>query len=173
MVSLKNKSGGGSKRHNSVKTPEYRFVVSACLAGIDCTFKGKNNLSKKVRKLFEDGAAIAICPEVAGGLGVPRERSEIFQGGGFEVLNNEAKVLSFSGEDRTFSYIRGAAKIAGIVKRLGIKRAILKSDSPSCGSGRIYDGTFSGRFRRSDGVLTAMLKRDGIKIYNEKVRRYE
>ena len=172
MVSLKNRPSRNSRRH-SEKFPEYRFVVSACLAGIDCTFKGKSNLSGRVRRLFKNGSALAACPEVAGGLGTPRERSEICGGGGLEVLMGNAKVLSRSGEDKTVSYIRGAARIAGIVKHLGIKKAILKSDSPACGSGRIHDGTFSGRFRMSDGVFAAMLKRDGIRLYNEKTRKYE
>ena len=156
----------------SVKTPKFRFVVSACLAGIDCTFKGKNNLSKKIKKLFESGEALAVCPEVAGGLSSPRERSEISGGGGSEVLNGSAKVLSASGKDNTFSYINGATKIAGIVKNLGIKKAILKSDSPSCGAGRIYDGTFSGKFSSRDGVFAALLKKDGVSIRTEKSVKY-
>ncbi len=156
------------------RTPaKYRFVVSACLAGIDCTFKGKNNLSGKVRKLFLAGEALAVCPEVAGGLGSPRERSEICRGGGLEVLEGSARVLGRSGKDNTQFYVRGSSAIADIVKSLGIKKAILKSDSPACGAGRIYDGTFSGKFRAADGVFAALLKKNGINIYNEKARNYE
>jgi len=130
-------------------------------------------LSAKVRKLFEEGLALAACPEVAGGLGSPRERSEICLGGGPEVLKNRARVLSNSGKDNTIPYVRGAEKVAGIVKLLGIKKAILKSDSPSCGTGRIHDGTFSGRFRLSDGVFAAILRRDGVRLYDEKAENYE
>lgn len=78
-----------------------------------------------------------------------------------------------SGRDNTPFYVRGSSIIAGIVKSLGIKKAILKSDSPACGAGRIHDGTFSGKFRAADGVFAALLKRNGIIIYNEKTRRYE
>ena len=134
---------------------------------MDCNFKGGNTLSEKVKELFEAGIALAACPEVAGGLGSPRERCEICRGGGAEVLNGTARVLSSSGKDNTVSYIRGAAKIAGIVKSLGIKRAILKSGSPSCGPDKIYDGTFSGKSRPGNGVFAAMLKQDGVRLYSE------
>lgn len=147
--------------------PKYRFVVSACLAGIDCTFKGGNNLSKKVRKLFEDGVALAVCPEVAGGLGSPRERSEICGGGGLEVLEGRARVLSRSGRDNTGPYLRGATRVAEITERLGIKKAILKSGSPSCGPGMIYDGNFCGKLRPADGVFAAMIKKRGVEIHDE------
>ena len=173
MVSRKNRPRRGRMPGRPAAIPKYRFVVSACLAGIDCTFKGGNNLSKKVRKLFEDGAALAACPEVAGGLGIPRERSEICGGGGPEVLKKRAGVFSLSGKDKTLFYLRGAAAVTRLVKRLGIKEAILKSDSPSCGQGRIYDGTFSGRFRPSDGVFAAMLKQSGVRVYGENSGKYE
>jgi len=170
MVSPKFKSN--RKIKSPARTSKYRFAVSACLAGINCTFKGKNNLSKKIRKLFDAGAALAVCPEIAGGMGTPRDRSEICGGGGLEVLQGSARVLSSSGEDNTVFYIKGAKKITEIMKRLGIKKAILKSGSPACGMGLIYDGTFSKRLKASDGVLTAMLKINGIKIYDEKTKKY-
>ena len=166
MASQKPKPG--RKTPPSQKASRYRFVVSACLAGIDCNFKGGNALSKKVKELFEAGTALAACPEVAGGLGSPRERCEICRGGGAEVLNGTARVFSSSGKDNTIPYIRGAARIAGIVKSLGIKKAILKSGSPSCGPDRIYDGTFSGKSRSGNGVFAAMLKQGGIRLYSDK-----
>lgn len=162
-----------SRKNNPprAKPPKYSFVVSACLAGVNCTFKGTNNLSENIRKLYRDGTALAVCPEVAGGLCTPRERSEIFGGGGEEVLKGNARVLSHSGKDITTAYIRGAVSLCRLVKHLGIRKAILKSDSPACSIGRIYDGTFSKKFRSSDGVFAAALRLNGVVLYDEKTAR--
>jgi uncharacterized protein YbbK (DUF523 family) len=150
----------------------YRFIVSACLAGAKCTFKGKDNHNKKVARLVATGLALAACPELAGGLGIPRERSEIISGDGSSVLDGESRVISESGRDLTREYIAGAVKLAKLARGLGVERAVLKSDSPACGTGRIYDGSFSGKFRKGDGVFAAALKREGVKVHNEKAARY-
>lgn len=145
-----------------------KLLVSACLAGINCTFRGKNNLEDKIKKLVDEGAAIALCPEVFASLGVPRENIELSGGDGNDVLDGRAKALSSNGIDLTEDLVEGAYKVLGVVKRYGIRRAILKSNSPACGIGRIYDGTFSGILKDGDGVLTALLKRNGITVYAEK-----
>ncbi len=149
------------------KSPEktYRYLVSACLAGYNCTYKGSNKLKRRIKRLVEDGLALAVCPEIIGGLGIPRENSEIAGGSGLDVFKKKAKVLSASGKDLSSEYIAGANFILRIAKKLGIKRAILKSKSPACGAGLIYDGTFAKKIKKGDGVLTALLRRNGIKVY--------
>lgn len=166
MASRRNKAP--AERSSGRPKPKYEFVVSACLAGIKCTFKGKDNLNKEVAGLFKSSKALAVCPETAGGLGVPRERSEIRCGGGIDVLDGRARVLSASGKDVTGQYVKGSLVLASMAKNLGIRRAILKSRSPACGIGGIYDGTFSGAIRKSDGVFAAALKREGFSIRREK-----
>jgi uncharacterized protein YbbK (DUF523 family) len=143
-------------------------LVSACLAGIDCTFRGKNNLNNKILELVKTGICIALCPEVFASLGVPRENIELSGGDGNDLLDGKAIAVSSSGRDVTKSLIAGAGKVLEVVKKYGIKEAILKSNSPTCGAGRIYDGTFSGILKDGDGVLTALLKRNGIKVITEK-----
>jgi uncharacterized protein YbbK (DUF523 family) len=164
-----------SKLSQSGKT-RYKFIVSACLIGVNCTFRGGNKKNSKVTKLFRDGYAVGLCPEIAGGLKVPRENCEIVRGGGKEVLSAwrsrrvkrggfQASVITASGKNVTGKYIRGAAAVLANAKRLGIKEAILKSKSPACGVGRIYDGRFSDTLKDGDGILASMLRREGFKIY--------
>ncbi len=143
-------------------------LVSACLAGINCTFRGVNNLNGKIKKAVDSGRSIALCPEVLASLGVPRERIELSGGDGNDVLDGKAKAISSSGTDVTKDVIAGAYKVLEAVKRFGIRSAILKSKSPTCGVGRIYDGTFSGRLKDGDGVLAALLKRNGVIVSTEK-----
>lgn len=147
------------------------FLVSACLAGINCTHKGRNNLKRKIKKLVIDGKAIAVCPEISGGLPVPREPSEIVGGSGADVLTKKAKVLTYSGRDVSDCFIKGARKTLSLAKRYKIKKAILKGRSPSCGIGKIYDGTFSRKSKKGSGVTAALLKANGINIYDEKYNK--
>jgi uncharacterized protein YbbK (DUF523 family) len=148
------------------------LLVSACLAGTNCTFRGKNNLNDKIKKLVDSGTAIALCPEVLGMLGVPRERIELRGGDGNDILDGKARVISSKGGDFTMRLISGSYKVLDEAKRYGITDAILKSNSPSCGVGRIYDGTFSNNLKNGDGVLTALLKRNGIKVMSEREELY-
>jgi len=146
----------------------YRYLVSACLAGIDCTHKGGNKFDRRIAKIAASGLALVVCPEVLGGSAVPREACEISGGSGSDVLDGKARVRTVSGKDVTRNLLRGARMAARLARRSNIKKAILKSKSPSCGSGRIYDGTFSGSLRRGDGVTTALLRRGGIKVRAER-----
>jgi uncharacterized protein YbbK (DUF523 family) len=148
------------------------FIVSACLAGINCTYNGKNKLNPHIRALIKNGLAVPVCPEVLGGSGVPRERCEISGGDGERVLAKKAAVITLSGKDITPRMISGARKTLAIAKTLGIERAILKSRSPSCGCGVIYDGTFKGNLKKGDGVTAALLLKNGITIFNEKDGTY-
>ena len=171
MAFRRNNVVKGSKPH--LKKPAYKFLVSACLVGNKCTFRGGDNFDKKTAGLFYSGLALAACPEVVGGLGVPRKRSEILSGGGAQVLNGKSRVINTAGDDLTRRYVDGSLKLLALAKKFGIKRAILKSDSPACGIGRIYDGTFSGKYRMADGVFAAALRREGFKLYDEKAKKYE
>lgn len=153
-------------------SPKYTYLVSACLAGIRCTCDGGHKLAKKIERLAEDGQALSVCPELLGGLGIPRPSCEILGGDGTDVLNGRAKVITHSGRDISRTLIKGAARALGLAKKYGIKKAVLKSKSPSCGAGRIYDGSFSGRLKKGDGVTTALFRINRIAVFTEKDKGY-
>ena len=113
------------------------------------------------------GRLIAFCPEVAGGLSVPRLPAEIQSDDGNAVLDGTAKVFDNQGNDVSENFINGAKKALETAKSNNIKVAILKSKSPSCGSSFIYDGTFSSIQKVGHGVTTALLERNGIKVFSD------
>lgn len=117
-----------------------------------------------------EGRAVALCPEILGGLGVPRESAEIVGGDGADVLRKKAKVITASGRDCSGRFVKGARKALEYALERGIKKAILKSNSPSCGRGRIYDGTFKKILKRGNGVCAALLLRHGIRVLTERDR---
>ena len=129
-----------------------KIAVSACLLGINYKYNGGNNYSEKLEELLEKHEVIPICPEVLGGLPIPRDPSEIVKG---EVLTNMGKSV-----DKEFK--NGAKKALEIVKESGAELVILQSRSPSCGLGKIYDGSFTGRLVEGDGVFVKLLKDEGI-----------
>lgn len=139
-------------------------AVSKCLAGIPCRYDGKANPNREIQELYRLSLAVAICPECLGGLGVPREPSEIVGGDGADVLDKAARVLSSDGRDVTEEFICGAYEALKICRRHHVGKAILKAKSPSCGAGEIYDGSFTGALRPGDGVTAALFKRSGIKL---------
>jgi uncharacterized protein YbbK (DUF523 family) len=132
-------------------------LCSACLLGVKCRYNGESALNKKVVALLKTEVLIPVCPEQLGGLPTPREPAEIVGG----------RVLTKSGKDVTENFERGAMETLKIAKLFNIKEAILKQGSPSCGCGRVYDGTFSGKTIKGDGVTAALLKRNGIKVVTE------
>ncbi|SHK23236.1 Uncharacterized conserved protein YbbK, DUF523 family [Hathewaya proteolytica DSM 3090] len=142
-------------------------VVSACLCGVNCKYNGENNYNEKVAKLFREKKAVLICPEQMGGLSTPRLPCEISNSGGEEVLCHKAKVVNCKGEDCTEQFLKGAEEALNIAKAVGADSAILKSKSPSCGCGKIYDGKFSGQLKQGNGVTAALFLKNGIKVYNE------
>ncbi len=135
------------------------YVVSACLLGADCKYNGGNNRNDPVLEFLDGKKILAVCPETAGGLKAPREPAE--QQGG--------RVLNRAGEDLTEAFIRGAEICLGKALDSGeeIEGAVLKANSPSCGSCVIYDGTFTGTLTEGDGVFAKMLKDRGIKVLTE------
>jgi uncharacterized protein YbbK (DUF523 family) len=133
-------------------------VVSACLAGIKCSWDGKDLSCQKVIDMVKLGDAIPICPELLGGLQTPRDPSE--QKGRRVFTKNEVDV--------TAQFERGATETLRVARQVNCAEAILKSNSASCGSGKIYDGTFSGKLIDGDGVTAKLLKENGIKVISEK-----
>jgi uncharacterized protein YbbK (DUF523 family) len=146
-----------------------RILVSSCLAGRLVRYDGA---AKPVEAdLFErwraEGRLIPFCPEVTGGLTVPRPPAEIVGGDGRDVLDGTARILTDTGEDVTDEFLRGARLALETARRHGARTALLKEGSPSCGTHRIYDGTFTGTSTPGIGVTTALLERAGIKVFPE------
>jgi len=142
-------------------------LCSACLIGVKCRYDGENKPNKKVVALLKEEILIPICPEQLGGQSTPRSDAEISGGDGLKVLKDRAKVIESSGKDVTKFFIAGAKEAVKLAEKFNIKEAILKQKSPSCGSGMIYDGTFSKKLIKGDGVTTALLKKNGIKVISE------
>lgn len=142
-------------------------IVSACLVGIKCNWKGECRTDAELQSDFLAGKLLPVCPEVLGGASVPRNAAEIRGGSGQEVLDGRTAVFDSEGNDVTRVFISGAEEVLRIAKREGATEAILKSKSPSCGCGRTYDGTFSRTLVDGDGVTAALLKRNGIKVVSE------
>jgi uncharacterized protein YbbK (DUF523 family) len=138
--------------------------VSACLAGIPCRYDGQAKGRAEIVELVKSGQTCTFCPETLGGLKIPRVPSEIVGGDGGDVLDGRAKVLSEEGTDVTAEFIAGAAAVLALCRKSGDVEVLMKSKSPSCGVGRIYDGSFTGTLRPGDGVTTALLKRNHIKV---------
>ncbi|WP_294344305.1 DUF523 domain-containing protein [uncultured Clostridium sp.] len=139
-------------------------LVSMCLCGVNCKYSGGNNYDETVLKIVNEGDAIPVCPEIMGGLDTPRIPHEIVGGDGFDVLEGRAKVISKDGDDNTVAFIAGAEKVLEIAKKLNVKEVIFKSKSPSCGNGKIYDGSFSGTLIDGVGVTTALMIKNGIRV---------
>lgn len=137
------------------------YLVSACLAGVNCRYDGKNSKNEIIEKLVKEGKAIMVCPEELGGLPTPRACCEIV------IDNFEKRVISIEGKDCTKEFLEGAERTLEIAKAKGIKKAILKAKSPSCGCGMIYDGTFSGKLVEGNGLTAEILMKNGINVINE------
>ena len=145
------------------------ILVSACLLGSKVRYDGSDKASDNaaLADFVARGQVVTICPEVAGGLGVPRLPAEIQHGDGVAVLAGQARVLNSAGEDVTASFISGAQQALALAQEHNIKAAILKARSPSCGNAQIYDGTFGKLLRDGQGVTAALLEQHGIKVFNE------
>lgn len=140
-----------------------RYVVSACLAGIHSRYNGERKAMQAVLDLIRQGVALPVCPEQLGGLPTPRPPCEILPG----APGCPARVVNRLGVDQSAEFHFGAQEALRLAQLFGATRAVLKAGSPSCGSGQVYDGTFSGRRVPGDGVLTAALKAAGIEVLDE------
>ncbi len=135
-----------------------KLLVSACLLGISCRYDGKSKPDHDVISLSEKYKLIPACAEELGGLSTPRIPAEIVG----------ERVLRYDGADVTQEYILGAQRVLDIAIENGCKVAILKSKSPSCGRGVVYDGSFTRTLKTGDGICARLLVENGIKVINEK-----
>ena len=133
------------------------ILVSACLLGVECRYDGRGVLVSQAEELLSRHHLIPVCPEIMGGLATPRTPAERMGSG----------VVTRDGEDVTAAYEKGAGEVLKLAQLYGCQAAILKERSPSCGSGQVYDGTFTGTLTQGDGVCAACLKEHGIRVYGE------
>ena len=131
-----------------------KIMVSACLLGENCKYSGGNNRMPELLRLLSGHTVIPVCPEVLGGLPVPRLPAEIVDG---TVTNRE-------GESVDEAFRRGAEKALAVARREQPDLIVLQSRSPSCGVKEIYDGTFSGTLVPGQGVFAALASRAGFRV---------
>lgn len=144
-------------------------LVSACLMGQPVRYDGR--VAAKGDGLLAqwqaEGRLVMACPEMAGGLPVPRPAAEISTGAGGDVLDGSADVVAATGEKLTESFLRGARATLDLALQHHVTIAVLKQHSPSCGSREIYDGCFANRRVPGEGVTAALLRRNGITVFDE------
>ena len=140
-----------------------RILVSACLLGLPVRYDGKSKPCERVISLLKRHTLIPVCPEQLGGLPTPRPRAEIRDG----------KVLNERGEDVTEHFERGARITLDIAKMLNVDLVIFKSRSPSCGVGKVYDGTFSGKLIDGNGIAADLLIKSGFEVLDEEDERLD
>lgn len=146
-----------------------KILISACLVGQKVRWDG-GDCEQDVGILVKwqkEGVLLPFCPECAGGLPVPREPAEIQGGMGREVLAGRAAVVTRKGINVTDAFLAGARVCLDLAEREKVIMAILKEGSPSCGSGRIYDGSFSGGRIPGKGVTAALLEEHGFPVFSE------
>lgn len=134
------------------------ILVSQCLTGVPCRYDGKSKLIPEIYKLVKEGKAVPVCPEVLGGLSTPRKSSE---------RQVDGRVINSAGEDVTEAFQSGAEKALQLCRSYNCSMAVLKSKSPSCGCGLIYNGKFDGGLTEGNGVFTDMLLSEGIPVMTE------
>lgn len=144
-------------------------MISACLAGELTRYDGqyKPLTEAWLDRLLIKGCLIKCCPEMEGGMPVPRPPAQLVGGDGEAVLTGRAKVMDIKGEDVTGPFVRGAERSLSIVQQNSIRLALLKEKSPSCGVRQIYDGTFENRLVHGSGVASALLRKNGVYIFSE------
>ncbi len=146
-----------------------RVLVSACLLGEKVRHDGRDAACAHpvLARWAREGRLVPVCPEVAGGLGVPRAPAEMLGGDGADVARGAARVVTQDGEDVTAAYRCGAQLALETALANGARVAVLKDRSPSCGSRFVHDGSFTGSLRAGRGVTAALLERHGIRVFSE------
>ena len=146
-----------------------KIIVSSCLMGERLRFDGVVKVFENhiLKRWLEEGRIVPLCPEVEGGLPVPRLPAEIVHGNGAEVLDGDARILNVNGKDVTDCFINGAKKVLLNALENDVEIAILKDGSPSCGKNYIYDGSFSGKIKPLKGVTATLLEQNGIAVFSE------
>lgn len=150
-------------------TGRTKVLVSACLLGQRVRYDGEDAASgsERLARWEAEGRLVPFCPEVAGGLPVPRPAAELQGGDGCAVLDGTARVCTQVGVDVSDAFLRGARGALEVAQEEGISLAVLKDRSPSCGSRWIYDGSFSGARVSGEGVTSALLRRHGIRVISD------
>ena len=136
-----------------------KVLISACLLGKNCRYNGGHSQLNELNKL--DVEWIPVCPEESGGLGTPRPSAEM-QGSAEGILNGKGKVVTNKGKNVTHEFIRGAEKSLQLGLEVGVKMAVLKSKSPSCGIGEIYDGSFTKILKTGNGIFAYLCQENDI-----------
>ena len=131
-----------------------KVLVSSCLVGTNCKYDGGNNKNEKLINYLKNKEVILVCPEQLGGLSTPRVPAERIK----------EKVVTKDNKDVTENYKKGAEEVLKLAKKFQVKKAILKSRSPSCGKGKIYDGSFSHNLIDRHGVCAELLIKNGIEV---------
>ena len=146
-----------------------KILISACLLGNPVRYDGTDLFLDHplIKKWLDQERLITICPEVEGGMSVPRAPAEIINGDGKSVLGGKSRVMDIEGEDVTNSFIKGALKTLKMALDNDCVAAILTEHSPSCGSNRVYDGSFTKTKRDGVGVTTSMLEQNHIPVFNQ------
>lgn len=145
-----------------------KILVSRCLLGHAVRYDGgAHGPIDLLLRWQAEGRVVALCPEVAGGLPTPRPPAEIAGGQGAAVLDGEVAVRTVAGDDVSAAFLAGAAAALALVRAHGIRIAVLKARSPSCGNRENYDGSFSGRRVAGEGVTVALLRRAGVQVFSE------
>ena len=136
------------------------ILISACLLGVACRYDGlsKPLNSEIIEKLRTEYHLIPVCPEVMGGLPTPRIPAEI---------SSDGKVFRSDGVEVTENYIRGAQEALRLARIFECDTALMKEKSPSCGAGKIYDGSFSKTLTSGNGIAADLLQKNGIRIVGE------
>ena len=147
--------------------PVQKVLVSACLLGANVRYHGGHALADdpRLRRWADEGRVVSVCPEVAGGLPTPRPPAEIRRpeaGGSAPVA-----VVTRNLDNVSAPYLIGARAALELVRQHGIRVAVLKDGSPSCGSGWIHDGSFSGRLVTGEGLTAAVLREAGVQVFSE------
>lgn len=148
----------------------HRVLVSACLLGERVRHNGEHKQSHDsvLHRWLREGRVVPFCPEVAGGLPVPRPAAEIAEAaGGLSVLLGTGRVLDLNARDVSAFFVAGAQQALEFARLESIRVAILKEGSPSCGTTFVYDGTFTSRQVPGQGVTAALLRQTGIQVLNE------
>lgn len=146
-------------------------LLSSCLLGRPVRYDGSHKRVEDdiLSRWLAEGRVLAVCPEVAGGMPTPRPAAEIIgMGGGAQVLAGAARVIDTAGKDVSVAFIEGARLALQQARDKAVHIAVLKEDSPSCGSGTIYDGAFAGNKIPGQGVTASLLESAGIRVFNEK-----
>lgn len=148
---------------------KHKVLISGCLFGEKVRYDGNHCfLSHPAITAWRiQNIIIPFCPEMAGGLPVPRPAAEITGGDGLAVWNNAAQVITKDGDTVTQAFKLGAQHCLAVAQKNHIKLAVLKSKSPSCGAEEIYDGSFSDTMIEGEGVTAALLLKQGVRVFNE------